>query len=259
MKENKITINKLFFPPIYNNFNMNITSGKINIISGPNNCGKSTLIKLLNKKNTYFGEIKINNIDINNYKVDDYIKLIKSIRPEELLFTCETIEDEVTYYVNNINDNNYKELIKKLKLTKYKKSNLKNIDISLKIKMKLLLYLLSNPEILIIEDMSLYFTQKEIKEIFDALKWYQEQNDITIIITTTNLDIALYADYLYVISEGNIILEGTPIEVLQNDNIINRTGLTVPFMVDLSVKLRDYDLIENIELDMNRMVDKLWK
>ena len=30
-------------------------------------------------------------------------------------------------------------------------------------------------------------------------------------------------------------------------------------MIDLSVKLRDYNLITDIELDMNRMVDELWK
>ena len=259
MEDKKIVINKLFFPPVYNNFNININSNKINIISGPNNCGKSTIIKILNKQQPYIGEIIINKKNINNYKVDEYFKLLKIITPEDISFTCETIEDEVTYYVNNTNDKRYKELIKKLKLTKYKNSNIKNMNINIKIKLKILLYLLSTPEILIIEDLSLYFTLKEIKEIFDTLHWYKESNKLTVIITTTNLDISLYADYLYIISDGNIILEGNPIEVLKNDNIINRIGLTVPFMVDLSVKLKDYDLIDEIELDMNRMVEKLWK
>ena len=31
------------------------------------------------------------------------------------------------------------------------------------------------------------------------------------------------------------------------------------FMMDLSVKLRDYDLVEEIELDMEKMVNRLWK
>ena len=56
-----------------------------------------------------------------------------------------------------------------------------------------------------------------------------------------------------------IILEGEPLEVLQRDNIINKAGLEVPFMIDLSVKLRDYDLVSSIELDQDRMVDILWK
>ena len=58
---------------------------------------------------------------------------------------------------------------------------------------------------------------------------------------------------------GEKILEGEPLDVLQNDNILNRIGLEVPFMIDLSVKLRDYDVVKDIELDKNRMVDILWK
>ena len=48
-------------------------------------------------------------------------------------------------------------------------------------------------------------------------------------------------------------------EVLEKDNILNKLGLRLPFMVDLSVKLKDYDLIKDIELNKNRMVDILWK
>ena len=29
-------------------------------------------------------------------------------------------------------------------------------------------------------------------------------------------------------------------------------------MIDLSVKLRDYELLDEIEMDKDRMVDKLW-
>ena len=47
--------------------------------------------------------------------------------------------------------------------------------------------------------------------------------------------------------------------MLQKDNVLNKVGLNLPFMMDLSVKLRDYDLIKNVELDMDRMVGTLWK
>ena len=76
---------------------------------------------------------------------------------------------------------------------------------------------------------------------------------------TTNLDNVLKTDYIYVINNSEIIIEGNPKEVLEKDNIINKAGLELPFMMDLSVKLRDYDLIKDIELDMDRMVNLLWK
>ena len=69
----------------------------------------------------------------------------------------------------------------------------------------------------------------------------------------------LISYYLYIIGNKKIILEGKPLEVLEKDNILNKVGLNIPFMADLSVKLKDYDLIDSIILDKDRMVNILWK
>ena len=61
-------------------------------------------------------------------------------------------------------------------------------------------------------------------------------------------------DEVYITPAREILFEEE-----QRDNIINKTGLSLPFMVDLSVKLRDYDLISNINLDKNRMINEIWK
>ena len=50
-----------------------------------------------------------------------------------------------------------------------------------------------------------------------------------------------------------------PLKVLEKDNIINKVDLDLPFMIDLSSKLRDYDLIKEIELDKESLINKLWK
>ena len=94
-----------------------------------------------------------------------------------------------------------------------------------------------------------------------VLKKFQEKMDLTIIITTSNLEMALQSDYIYVIDNNTIALEGPPLGVLQKDNILNRLGLELPFIVDLSVKLRDYDLISDISMniDIEGMVSLLWK
>ena len=55
------------------------------------------------------------------------------------------------------------------------------------------------------------------------------------------------------------MIEGNPKEIIEKDNIMNKAGLNLPFMIDLSVKLRDYELINSIEQDKDRMVDLLWK
>ena len=102
-------------------------------------------------------------------------------------------------------------------------------------------------------------TKEETKEIMDLLKYFKEEENMTIIMTTDNLEETLYSDYLYILNDGKILLQGKPLDVLKEDNTLNKLGLNIPFMIDLSVKLKDYDLIDSIELDMDKLVNKLWK
>ena len=87
----------------------------------------------------------------------------------------------------------------------------------------------------------------------------KKKKNLTVILTTIDLKDSLYTDYLYVIGNKKIVLKGEPIKVLEKDNILNKVGLNIPFMADLSVKLKDYDLLDSIILEKDRMVDILWK
>ena len=113
--------------------------------------------------------------------------------------------------------------------------------------------------LLLIDQLSIVLEEKETMDILEYLNSYRKDHDITIIYTTLNLEESLKADYLYIVSEKKINLSGKPLEVLKKDNMINKIGLKIPFMIDLSVKLIDYDLIKEVELDKNRMVNMLWK
>ena len=81
---------------------------------------------------------------------------------------------------------------------------------------------------------------------------------MSIIITTLSLEQALKTNEIYIIDDGEVLLHGDPISVLQKDNVLNKAGLEVPFMIDLSVKLRDYDLIKKIDYDKEELIDTLW-
>ena len=99
----------------------------------------------------------------------------------------------------------------------------------------------------------------EKKVILDILQKLNKEWGITIVMSTTKLEEAVTADYIYIINNGNIALSGKPLDVLKDDNVINKLGLSMPFMIDLSIKLKDYDLVDDVILDMEGMVDLLWK
>ena len=265
MDVDAITINNLTIPPAFNNFSIDIPKETLICISGPNNCGKTTLIRLLDRQIQSQNAIKLFNQNIETYKVQEHNNIIKTIIPTEYSFTYDTLEKEVTGVVENTNYSSledkmfYKELIKKLKLAKVLKSNLYQQDKKTIIKIQLLLALSTLPKILLLDDIFKSFNKEEKTYILTTLKEIQKEKNMTILITTSDLEESLFSDLLYIIDKSEVVLKGKPMNILQKDNILNRVGLKLPFMMDLSVKLRDYDLISDIELDMNRMVEALWK
>ena len=254
---NKIEIKKLSNNYIFNNFNIAFPMEKLIYLSGPNNSGKTTLIKAINKKIEAKYNILINNKEIDKSNILEYYKAIKCIIPTEINFKKSTLEEEIQCNDKKI----IKEidLLKKLKLDKYLKMQLCKLDQKTKIKLQLLLVLLTKPKLILIDNIMSYFNKKEVIELNNILKEYIKEYKTTIVITTINLNDTLNSDYLIIMSENRVELEGKPIEVLEKDNIVNKLDLDLPFMVDLSSKLRDYSLIEKIIIDKEELINTLWK
>ena len=264
MSKNIIEVIGLTYKNIFNNFSIGIEQNKFICIAGPNNCGKTTLLRILDRQIECINTITINNKKIEDYKITDLSTLIKIIIPKEIIFINNTVEEELNFYLEQTNlskeerQNKYKKIIKEFKLSKLLTKELKCLSDKEIIKIQLATSLLTNPQVLLIDNIGIFFEKKEMIAIIEVLKTYQSEN-LTIIMVTSNLEEALITDYMYVISESNILIEGSPLEIVQKDNIMNKAGLNLPFMVDLSVKLRDYDLVKVIEQDQERMVELLWK
>ena len=77
--------------------------------------------------------------------------------------------------------------------------------------------------------------------------------------SSNNLDLSTESSKLIILNKGEVVLDGDTLDVLKEDSLLNKVGLDLPFMIDLSIKLKYYDLLDDIEFDMDRMVDKLWK
>lgn len=256
-----VEITNLNYKDLFENLSITIEENKFVTISGPNNCGKTTLIRMLSKLISTNESIIINKRCIAEYKLDNYLRIVQTVIPQEIIFLEDNLEEEM-YFNQMDNTKETNELINLIvsglkikKLLTKSKTDLSKKEIILS---QLAIALSKRPSLLLIDNISSYFDKKELNTIFDFLKKYRDKYTLTLIQTTTDLDTSLLTDYIYIINEGQVALEGIPLEVLQKDNIINKIGLEIPFMIDLSVKLRDYDLVSEIETDLDRMVDKLW-
>lgn len=261
---NCLEIKELKYLDLYKNFNLKIEKNKFVTISGSNNCGKTTLIRIIDGQLYTNSEILLFDKDYHDYKITEIGNIIKSVIPLEYNPIQERVEDELLYQLptelsKEEKQKIIKDIAKTFKLTKFLTKNVESLfeeDIT---KLQLAQAIISKPKILLIDDLSPIFNKQDLLEITNILKDINKSHEITIIMITSILECNLQSDYTYIISNKQITLEGIPSEVLEKDNIINKAGLELPFMMDLSVKLKDYDLIKDIELDMEKMVNNLWK
>jgi len=252
-----INIKNLNYGSLYNNLNLQVNKNEFITLSGANNCGKTTLIRILDSQIKGDFDINLYEKNISEYKIDELSKIIQTVIPNEIRFFEKNLYEEASLYTNG--DNRlFESIVKGLKIRRLIEKDFDEYNQQEVILAQLCIALAINPKILLIDNISGYFCSKEMEQILSFLKEYSEKNELTIINTTINLEESLFTDRLIIINDGIIELDGVPIEILQKDNIINKIGLSIPFMIDLSVKLKDYDLLNEIEMDKNRMVDKLW-
>lgn len=262
MNTNCLEILGLNYKNIFKNFSIAFENNHFITITGPNNCGKTTLLRIIGCEVETSNTVLLYGNKIENYKVTELNKLIKTVFPLEITFTQRTVEEELLYQLSlnlskEVKQKILKKTAQKFKITKILTKTTNSLSNEEIIRVQLSLAMINKPKILLLDNLNSYFNKKDLIELIRNLKTFLEE-DLTIIMTTNNLDCALESDYLYVIDDSKIILEGEPLKVLEKDNILNKIGLELPFMIDLSVKLRDYDLIKQLELDMERMVNTLW-
>lgn len=97
--------------------------------------------------------------------------------------------------------------------------------------------------------------ESDLQKLFNFLK----DNNILFINATNDIELCLYTEYLIVYDDENILIEGSTLEVLKNEKLLKRLGIHLPFIVELSLLLKDYGLVDKIYLNKESLVDKLWK
>ena len=254
-----IQINDLYYKNIISDLSISFSKNKFYTISGPNRCGKTTLLKILNKDYIIDEDIRIDNKNINDYEEIEYKNIVCFIDNNNS-FIMDTVENLIKFILikHNIYNKDYlKSLLVKYDLYEYRHMLIRELNVSKQIYLKFIEYVLDDKKIFLIDNIDNYCDKEDLMNIIKIIN--DLKDSITFVMTITNLEYSLESDYLYIFDGSNIILEGIPFDVLLNDTIINKLGLELPFMFDLSIKLNDYELLNEIILDMDRMIDKLWK
>lgn len=251
---------------IFENLSFYLEKNTINCVIGSNNCGKTTLIKLLSGVLPSFNCIKIDNVLLNHKNLNKYVKLMGvGLFENKNQFLFDNVLKELTFPLENLYLSKRKiykrvdEVLELLNMKAIKFKNISELTTLEKVKLVIGLSIIHKPKIIFLDNPYIYLDKRESNIISKLLKSISKKENITVLVTTNDLENVLNSDKVIVLNNKNILLEGSIKDILKQDNILVRAGINIPIMIDLSIKLGEYDLLDKVILDTDRMVDTLWK
>ena len=178
---------------ILENFNLNIDSGKLVVLIGASGCGKTTLLKMINRLISITeGEILINGKNINNMDPIELRRGIGYVIQQTGLFPHMTVKENI-------------EIIPKLMKKSESEIEQKTIELLNMVGLNPKEYLFSALDPI---------TRTELQEqLFNIQKEYNK----TIVFVTHDMDEAInIADMICILKDGKIIQYDTPENILKN-------------------------------------------
>ncbi len=245
---------------IFKDISFYLRKDKTLSIIGMSGSGKTTLLKILNGELDYEGEVLINGVEVNKKNFDALRKCIAVVYRDSS-FLMETVKDELKFSLEEMNEspNVIKEKIAQINdyfgINKILNKPLRSLNLNDLTLVKILSYALMEPTYLAIDDLLIDLnTRTKI-----LLLNYLNSKKITLINVTSNMEDVLYTDYVMCLYNGISAVDGKTLDVLEQEKLLKRLGLSLPFMVDLSLQLRLYGLINKNYLQDEVMVKNLWK
>ena len=239
---------------------LSVSKGEFLCILGHNGSGKSTLAKLMmGLHEVTSGEIYIDNTLLSIDNVEELRgKLGIVFQNPDNQFVGITVKDDIAFGLENRNISREEMLSR---IDKYSKmigiDHLLNRDPSTlsggeKQKVAIAGILACEPEVIIFDESTSMLDPKSTKDLLNTIK--SLKGDKTIIYITHHLHEALLADRAIVMSKGNIICSGTPVEVFRQKECLQEAGLEVFDTLEL------IEMIENTPLNRGKEVlDILWE
>ena len=213
---------------ILDNISLNISKGQVIGLLGPNGAGKSSLMNLITgvfKPN--YGKIFINGENITKYPIFTRTRKFKiSLVPQIGGFFADlTAEDnlnsigEILIKDNNKRKLKIEELISKFELDAVRKVEAKFLSGGMKRRLVISMSLLGDPEILLMDEPLAALDPQTIQMLQTIIIKLQSDFNLTILITDHQArDLLVVCDRAVILSNSKIVAEGTPNELMRNEN-----------------------------------------
>jgi len=238
--------------PVIKELDLEIERGSFVAVLGHNGSGKSTLAKLLNLiLIPTSGKIWIDGVDITDesltedqlYELRRRVGMVFQNPDNQLVATV--VEEDVAFGAENLGvepseiRRRVDSALETVGMTAFAKHAPSQLSGGQKQRVAIAGIIAMMPECIIFDESTAMLDPGGRKEVMDTIRRLNREQGITVLHITHNMDEAAMADRVVVISDGRLILDGTPHEVFCNVEKLRTVGLDVPQVTELLYELKE--------------------
>ena len=230
---------------------LNVKKGDFIAILGANGSGKSTLARHINALLTPTeGTVFISEMDTkeeeNLLKIRQKTGMVFQNPDNQII--AGLVEEDVGFGPENIGVPT-KEIwervafaLEKVGMTAYREKSPNNLSGGQKQRVAIAGILAMKPECIVLDEPTAMLDPKGRREVIETITELNKKEGITIILITHYMNEVVGADKVYVMSEGNVKMAGTPREIFKEVELLKEYKLDVPQVTEIAYRLRQNGL-----------------
>ncbi|MFW6034956.1 MAG: energy-coupling factor transporter ATPase [Halothermotrichaceae bacterium] len=252
--------------PALHDINIKIDQGEFISIIGGNGSGKSTLAKLLNVLLLpSAGDVIIDGMNTkeadNRLQIRQKVGMVFQNPDNQLVATM--VEDDVAFGPENLgipSSEIRRRVDKSLELVGmigYERHAPHKLSGGQKQRVAIAGVIAMEPDCIVLDEPTAMLDPQGRKEVVDTVKYLNEKKDITIIYITHFMEETIAADNIFVMDQGSIVKQGSPVDIFKDIEGLKKVNLDVPTVVELAAGLRKEGIVLPDLLSIEELVTYL--
>ena len=263
-EENVVDIKKAV-----DNVNIDVKPGEFVALLGHNGSGKSTLAKHINAiLYPTEGAIWVNGLDTsaeeNLWQVRQSAGMVFQNPDNQIIGSV--VEEDVGFGPENMGIpteeiwQRVEESLKAVGMWQYRKKSPNKLSGGQKQRVAIAGVVAMHPKCIILDEATAMLDPSGRKEVLRAIRALNQVEEVTIIHITHYMEEVIYADKVFVMDKGSVVMEGTPREIFSRVEELQKLRLDVPQVTQLAYELKKSGLpIRSGVLTVEELVEELCK
>ena len=226
--------------------NFTAEKGEFIAVLGSNGCGKSTLAKhfnaiLLPEKGEVMVEDMLTSDDEKLFDIRQKVGMVFQNPDNQIVATI--VEEDVAFALENMGvepseiRRRIDEAMEKTGVYKFKDKAPHHLSGGQKQRVAIAGIIAMRPDYIVLDEPTAMLDPEGRRKVLKTIKSLNKEYGITVILITHYMDEAAQADRIVVMSNGNVVKEGTPKEIFSQVELVKSLSLDVPQTSEIAYEL----------------------